>query len=373
VAVRAPSDRRGTEEKLKTALLSEALRARSKFRRGVQRWWERARRRAAAKRAPQEHPELATNIAARLTGLGPADFVFRVSVVSAKNRAFIRLHEVLPAACPESNTPLVRIVEKCSARPQEYQFYRLCADRAGAARRAPAPLLYHAIDIGFQLRNHLRYVIYFEHVERRALASRSPEIAQALARSLSALSTLDLPPGFQARNALRLSPDLLAKLISHVEAAGYTRHAATAKKLEEMVAGWPRILAVRQLNLPSVPSHNDLHVHNVRLRSDCAGEPEVVFIDWEAFGWNYVGADLHHFVRETVVQPELTPFFEALRSRYVERVRKNYSIGRLQVDIGAYAYALTRAISRVIRKGDRRELHVVFRLYARVAGLLAKA
>lgn len=359
------------EVKRISSLLKRGLRARRKLRGGVHRLWERARRRAAAPHAAAENVERAASIATRVTGLPQTDFAIRVSVLSSENRALVRLHEVLPAAQPESCRPLLRMIEKCSARPQEYHFYRLVAARTPAPERVPAPALYGAIDVGFKLSNHLRYAIYLEDVGLPALADRSPQRASALARSISLLSTLSLPSEFKVGRAIRLSAELLSNLLSRAERAGHTRHGPTAMKLEEMVVGWPNILTVRQLNLPAVPGHNDLHLDNVRLRLANGAKPEVVFIDWEAFAWNYLGADLHHFVREAMMQPERAPFFEVLRSHYVDEVSKNYSISMLQIDVAAHAYALTRAMSRVIRKGSRRELYLTFKLYDRLAVLLA--
>ena len=362
-------DGSGTDGKLKMPLLKAALRAKRNLRRGIGRLWTRARKRAAAKQFPAEDLDFLTTVAGELTGLEQTKFVLRSSLLSSKSRRFIRLHEVVPAAQPDCACPLVRIIEKRSAAPQEYEFYRLVAGQD--RHNIPAPRLYAATDLGFKLRNRLRYVIYIEDVEQLPIADRAPQTACAIARGMTAVASMKLPASFPAKHAIRLSTDLLASFMIRAEAGGHTRDATTAKKLEQMAAGWPQILAVRQLNLPRVPAHNDLHEQNVRIRFDGHAQSQIVFIDWEAFAWNYLGADLHQSLRDAIRHPERRPFFELLRVRYVEQVSQIYAADVLHVDIAAHAYALTRSMSRVIRKAGKRELKLTFSLYDRLAELLA--
>jgi hypothetical protein len=348
-------------------VLRKAVSAKRKGRRGARKLWEHLRMLASAGRAPGENIELTASIAARLKGVRRTEFVLRASVLQKNSRALIRLHEVVSAAAPDSKSPMLRIIEKRSIKPEEHAFYRIAADQKLEA--APAPELYAAFDAGFAIRDPLRYVVYLEHLPRPGLPDQSTETAYRLADSISAVARLKLPPTFRPRRAIQLSEDLLSEFLRHAGAAG-RRDTAACRGLEKMAIEWPQILMVRALGLPVLPSHNDLHVRNICLVRGPRAE-EFVFIDWEAFGMNYAGADLHHFLRDAVLKPDLFPFFQALRSRFLERVRDIHSVDSRMIDLGAHAYALTRSMSRVIKGGRTCELHLSLEISNRLKQLLA--
>lgn len=262
---------------------------------------------------------------------------------------------------------MIRIIEKRSAQPEEQGFYRMTSSQR--LETAPAPELYAAFDAGVAERNPLRYVLFLKYLPPPGLPDRSAETACLLADSMAAVARLKLPPTFRPQRALQLSEGLLSEFLPHAEAAGLEDPAAR-RRLEKMVIDWPQILTIRSLGLPVFPSHNDLHPGNICFVPE-RRDTKFAFIDWEHFAMNCPGAELHHFLRETILTPSLSPFFEALRSRFLKRMQDVRSIDGLMIDLGAHAYALTRSMHRVVWGREASDLSITLEICDRLKQLLA--
>jgi thiamine kinase-like enzyme len=168
-----------------------------------------------------------------------------------------------------------------------------------------------------------------------------------------------------------MSERLLSRFVALVEATGPIDDPATRRQLEGMRDGCRQALAIQDRELPWVPSHNDLHLNNVCMLPLESAAGRFVFIDWEAFGFNYAGADLHHFVRLGILEPERAEFFDALRRRCLERLSDMHRLDMRVADLGAHAYALRRAMRRAVLARDASELRLARRIYDRLMRLLA--
>ncbi|HEX2217041.1 MAG TPA: phosphotransferase, partial [Xanthobacteraceae bacterium] len=154
------------------------------------------------------------------------------------------------------------------------------------------------------------------------------------------------------------------------EEAGEIGDTLNRDRLAAMMEGWARVQAIADRELPLIPSHNDLAPGNTCQLAAEGGDPRFVFIDWEAFGLNFAGADLHHFLRLAIVNPAYAPFFEELRRRYFERMHDVHGYDCVATDIGAHVYALYRSMLRAVNKKKGSELHVAMAIYAKLTTLL---
>jgi hypothetical protein len=340
-----------------------------KLKRGARNLWKEMRRLASFDGARLDGGELVTGTAERLSGMERSEFTLRSSVLRKNSRALIQLHELFPAANPNAGEPVLRIVEKRAESPAEYQFYRFVSGEQPQPRVAPE--LYAASDAGRRAKDGLRYVMLFEHLPRQGLPDLSTETAHRLADSIGDISALALPSTIGARRASSMSERLLSRFIALVEATGPIDEPATRRQVEGMRDVCRQALAIQDRELPWVPSHNDLHLQNVCMLPLDGAADRFVFIDWEAFGLNYAGADLHHFVRLGILEPGRAAFFEALRQRCLERLRDMHRLDMRVADLGAHAYALRRAMRRAVLASDASELRLALQIYDRLMRLLA--
>ncbi len=336
-----------------------------KLKRGARKLWKGMRRLASFGGAGLDGGDLVTSTAERLSGMERSEFTLRSSVLRKNSRALIQLHEVFPASNPNAGEPALRIVEKRAESPAEYRFYRFVSGEQPQPKVAPE--LYAASDAGRRAKDGLRYLMLMEHLPRQGL----PETAHRLADSIADISALALPTTMRAKRASAMSERLLSRFVALVQSTGLIDDPATRRQVEGMPDGCRRALAIQDRQLPWVPSHNDLHLNNVRMPAADAAAGRFVFIDWEAFGLNYAGADLHHFVRLGILEPERAEFFDALRRRCLERLSDMHRLDRRVADLGAHAYALRRAMRRAVLARDTSELRLALRIYDRLMRLLA--
>jgi hypothetical protein len=338
------------------------------LKRGARRLWKEIRRLASFDGARLDGVELVTSTAERLSRMERSEFALRSSVLSRNSRALIELHELFPAANAHPGEPALRIVEKRAANPDEYRFYRFVSGEQPEPKVAPK--LYAASETGRRAKDGLRYVLLIEHLPRQGLPDFSTATAHRLADSIGDISALALPSTMGAKRASFMSERLLSRFIALVEATRPIGDAAPRRRLEGMREGCRQALAIQARELPWVPSHNDLHLNNVCTLPPDGANGRFVFIDWEAFGLNYAGADLHHVVRLGVLEPGHAAFFEALRQRCLERLSDMHRLDMRVADLGAHAYALRRAVRRAVLGRDTPEIRLALQIHDRLMRLL---
>jgi hypothetical protein len=340
-----------------------------KLKRGARKLWKEIRRLASFDGASLDGGELVTSTAERLSGTERSAFTLRSSVLRKNSRALIQLHELFPAADPNGGEPALRMVEKRAESPAEYRFYRFVAGQQPQPKVAPE--LYAVSDAGRRAKDGLRYLMLMEHLPRQGLPDFSTLTAHRLADSIADISALALPTTMRAKRASAMSERLLLRFVALVQSTGTIDDPAARSQVEGMPDGCRQALAIQDRELPWVPSHNDLHLNNVCLPAADGAAGRFVFIDWEAFRLNYAGADLHHFVRLGILEPERASFFEALRRRCLERLRDMHRLDIRIADLGAHAYALRRAMRRAVLARDASELRLALQIYDGLMRLLA--
>ena len=102
---------------------------------------------------------------------------------------------------------------------------------------------------------------------------------------------------------------------------------------------------------------------NVCRTPDGKGGVRFVFIDWEAFGPNYAGAELHHFLRDGVENADVAGFYAELRASYSQRMQALHGIDPRTVDLGAHLYALRRSLRRALLERSVVELSLALRIF----------
>ena len=319
-----------------------------------------------------DHADVIAAVAERLTSKQRADLSIEGRVLRNDRRRLVTTHEVsLAVATGQRSAPLLRLVEKRAADPQEHRFYCSVAGRPDGPRLAPQ--LYAATDHGFLARDPRRYVIVMEHMPRLGLPSESTRTAHDLAAAISGIAALPAEMHPHNKRYNRLSGRLLSRFLGLVHETGSIHDPATCRGAAEMSRQWHRLSAIAKLKLPWLPSHNDLHPDNLCPIDDAKRDGSFVFIDWEAFGQNYAGADLHHFIRLGLLEPELAPFCTALRQRYAELLREMHGLDVELVEIGAHAYALRRCMRRTLLGRNVSEIAVCLQLFQTLLRLLGRS
>jgi hypothetical protein len=326
--------------------------------------------RQAAKKLPSRSSadslEGVARLAERSTGLSRSRLVIS-SVTFPKNRtSVVRRFDVRRADTPEGD-PILQLIEKRSKTSNEYRFYRYAEIRQTASGVSFVPSIY--LTKCYWLNNPDDYRTFFvlEHLKECGLPDLSEVTAHQLAARMSLVSRLPVEQlGWAQRAENQLTPELLEQFIAAAVAGGYVEALITKDALKEIERDWHR---VSDLTLPMVPCHNDLHINNLGLRYR-EGRKEYVFFDWEKFGLNYVGADLHHFINKGIAEPDLAPFAGLLHKRYRDIVCDVHSVENRIVDLGALSYSLFRSMSRSVmhknNKKRRMQIDHVIALFRRI-------
>ena len=330
--------------------------------------WRQLGRMTALVSPHVERIERVTRTAERVSGIRRTEFALRSSLVKVHSRKLIQLHDVVPASDPSAGMPLVRIFDKCAARSNEYRFYRIISGQQMVGGPI-SPTLYAAWKAGFGP-EHRRYTILMECLPRRGLSNLSAATAHCLAERIGDISTIQRGVGFEDKRTGAMSDDLLSSFVTRADEAGEMSDPASRDRLAAMIEGWKQVQAIAERELPLIPSHNDLAPRNTCQLGAEGGAPRFVFIDWEAFGLNYAGADLHHFLRLAIAEPAYASFFQELRRHYLERMRDLHGFDGLATDVGAHTYALYRSMIRAVKKKRAAELHIATEIYAKLKPLL---
>jgi hypothetical protein len=327
--------------------------------------------------APLERAELTSIVAERLSGLERNQFSVTSSLLHSTARTSTSLHRVFRLSSVATGAPpIAAFVEKRSSRRAEYRFYKLISKWSvppGDSIRPSvtiAPMLYAAQDEGAAAPDGRRFVVMIEKISKRGFPQFSTRAAGLLADCIYEVSTISLasyrnPP----RRRNEFTPELLERFIEFAASTGQMEDAATRRGIGAMRREWDTLCGAALASLPSIPCHNDLHVDNVLFTRQ--GEREAwVFIDWEQFGLNHVGADLHHFIRSGLEDTGFGPFSCALLDRYSERMADGHAVDRQTVSVGAHAYALHRCVERTLRRRDVLQIRLAVRLFERMQLLL---
>jgi hypothetical protein len=261
-------------------------------------------------------------------------------------------HEAVTSHSPnDSIRTAVALIEKRSKNRSEYRFYRYVETRQTSSGVSFAPSVY--LTKNYWLNNpDYRTLFVLEHLNECGLPDLSEVTAHQLAERMSLIGRLPVEKLAWVRKAdNQLTPELLEEFIAAAIAGGYVEAPETKDAIKEMERDWHK---VSELILPIVPCHNDLHINNLGLRCREGGK-EYVFFDWEKFGLNHAGADLHHFIAKGISEPDFAPFADVLHKRYRDIVSEVHHVERRIVDIGAYSYSLFRSMTcSVMHKNNKK-------------------
>jgi len=295
-------------------------------------------------------------------------------VVLQKNlNSIVRRFDIRSASAP-GRDPVLQLVEKRSRNLKEYRLYRHFASSRNGLGRRIAPRVHLAKRYWLTNPDDYRSLILIDHLAGCGLPDYSEAAAHRLADKMSLISSLpaeEMPWVPKAEN--RLTPELLNDFVEAATAKGHVESPEAKSLIEAMRRDWHRISALPLDRLPAVPCHNDLHVKNLGVQR-IEGRNEYLFFDWEKFGLNYLGSDLHHFLCKSISEPEFKPFFDTLNARYKEIVCKKHRVDERYVDLAALSYGLFRCMTRSVMHKDnkrrRSQMNQVATIFGRMKELL---
>ena len=315
-------------------------------------------------------------VAEHLTQLHQSNFVSTRSVLLKNRKRIVYRIDVRLSDVPDGD-PILQLVAKKTRHTIEARLYKHLISRRLRNESRLTPEIHSTKAFWINNPNDYKSFILLEHLPRCGLVDHSSATAHQLAEKMIAISTL-CPQEMRwiGKADNELSTELLEQFIAAAEEGGYVTSLETALALEDMRRNWHELFAMQTSGLRLVPCHNDLHIENLGV-SIKADRPEYVFFDWEKFGLNYLGSDLHHFITRGISEPDFEPFSEALRKRYREIAADTHGADGRSVDIAALSYSLFRCMTRsVIRRADKKQRvqlnHVVI-LFRRLRELACAA
>lgn len=346
-----------------------------KFSRRCRQTWERIRRRRFRDTISGSIPVVAAghnleDVAERLTGLQRSELSIGSRVLKDNRRAIVNLHSVSSRGIQaKAGTGHIRIVEKRAIKPYELDFYRIVQSRNRGAGQTLGPELYGTADVARSAGDPRRYTIFLQHLPRSGLPDRSRATAHRLAERICAISSLSLEGYTRSPRPHELTSDILSRFIAVAETKNGLADGAKRQAVEAIRKDWPRMSEIAAMRLRRVPCHHDLHLENIRHLPDGGGD-RFVFIDWEEFGCNYLGADLHNLICLGLSDPSYAAFCEAIKERYIDRARETHGVDRQSIDLGAHAYALRRCMLRAVQNSSTTTFPLVSALHKKVVQLL---
>jgi hypothetical protein len=274
-------------------------------------------------------------------------YEIETTLLGHNRRASVYLHAVFSADAEAA----LKIIEKRTNNRGENSFYRSVRSNWQMAENGFTPEIYSICSnspLGFpEFRNHF----FVEHLPRIGLPELSEETAADLVASMMKIADIPVEGKLRERHAsTSLDEGFLERFVRSVTDAGFVGDAISHAELANVRSDWRLILERDVTSARLVPCHNDLHPANLGRRNTSSSD--FVFVDWELFALNHLGADLHHFISLGVMKSNLANFSDMVRKQYSERAECIFGVRRRDIDFAAYSYALYRSMLRATRQKD---------------------
>ena len=228
-------------------------------------------------------------------------------------------------------------MEKRAPR-KEYRAYRQL-EKCDKQKPGLGPEVYFAREY----RNGATLLV--EHLPQVAgVFAQTTENALCLADRIFEISLLSPIDAHRLHEASDISrPGIFDLFLAAPQRASNNAGESMRKRCEELA----RRFAGQQVMSTKVPCHNDLHWNNISAGTGQSDGGDFRFIDWELFGLNWIGADLHFFVRRALAGRIQMNFWQALLGRYAERAERTFRADQATIELAAYCYALYRSLLAV--------------------------
>jgi len=314
------------------------------------------------------------NLAGEVIGADASVLDLACKYLKNDQNSLVCEHSIRAMSAYNSEQYVLRVIEKRTNNVSEYEFYRyLCSNPLDRDFRI-TPTVYSVVEHEDGGTNQFKFSIVMENLEKIGLKDFSHLSACKLAEALSCIPSLSV----EEMPLLRISPnkitsDLVDQFVSLAIWHNQTDSAAQEAELESMRKNAKCIGKIDLSQVPLVPCHNDIHLKNLFFYQEKEKE-SYVFIDWEQFGLNYLGADVHHFLRRgsagmrhAAVKYNFVDFVDKLYDEYRSLLCDAYELKHSEFDKSAYYYSLFRCMQRSVeRKFAGREgfmLEETIRLY----------
>ncbi len=210
------------------------------------------------------------------------------------------------------DSEIVRFVEKISSATSEFIFYHRYYEQLEVARPGLAPALYGLSPLGEK-----HFKIFMEFMENLKIRGKDkPALAGPIGEGIAAISLLN--PGNELSGPNHIGPILIERFADRLKEAGFNPGLPDQPEPDTLKA---RLSDTNNYleQLPCCPAHDDLFWPNMAARSIELSKNQVIFLDWGSFKLNYVGADLYHYINQSLKNPWLVDL--------VDRVIKSYLAG----------------------------------------------
>lgn len=274
-------------------------------------------------------------VAQQLGGLG-AKAILCGSIDMGEANNGLRIFSV---QSPQGSEQSKKFVVKASLRKVEGQISGMlesCTDKMLLSYDIPAPRIYYTSE-GSEVWYICQEFLDGTNIRNIRGADLNYKVAEAAYRFSRGVGLLYQDFSRELKPVTIFGADLISR-IERLPDRNLTSEVARKVKRVRSALG----------NHQNVICHNDIAWPNMSLQGSESGDWKVTLIDFGMVGWNFVGADLHHFAAASLGEGEGESYFEDL----AEHTARFYGMSREVIKISAYYYAANRHALRSMRRGN---------------------